>query len=202
MKSRYIEDNELQNVLQSVARDKKSMVFYLPLVVALETGLRVGDVIKIKRSEVVGNDINYIAQKTGKKGIAHLTNTTRKLLVENYVENSGEWLFPSPVNKGEHITRQAVWKRAKKLARSSGVDPSGFSPHSMRKNFAVKTFREHGIKATQNALQHSRIDTTEIYALSDYSTGENGNKPILRKELDLIFKLLQQFLISEMRNTN
>ena len=100
MKSRYIENNELQNVLQSVARDKKSRVFYLPLVVALETGLRVGDVIKIKRSEVVGNDINYIAQKTGKKGIAHLTSTTRKLLVENYVENSGEWLFPSPVNKG------------------------------------------------------------------------------------------------------
>ena len=74
------------------------------------------------------------------------------------------------------------------------MPPEGISPHSMRKVFAVELYREKGFRAVQEALQHANCATTEIYSFADWSTGENADLPLKRKDLQLIVKLVLEAL--------
>ena len=179
MKSRYVEQGELRKLREVLPAE-----YWLPFWVSLETGLRVGDVVKIKCKDVKEDGIHYVAEKTGKRGIAPISASLRKAL-----NKKGKYIFPSSRNKDKHLTRQAVWSRIKRGGERAGVDVEGLSPHTMRKVFAVDTYREKGFKAVKEALQHTNAATTEIYSFSDWSTGENAEKPLTRKDLQLIIKM-------------
>ena len=86
MKSRYIEETEISK-LRAVTREEA----FLPLMLSLETGLRVGDVVSLKVSAVKPDGVHYTAQKTRKQGIAPISAELRKRL-----NKKGKWLFPSP----------------------------------------------------------------------------------------------------------
>lgn len=184
MKSKYIESEEVEKLRESL-----DLNAWLPLCVALETGLRVGDVVSLRRTSLKEDGIHYRAQKTRKNGIAPISAELRKLLPKK-----GKWLFPSPYKRGEHITRQCVWARIKRAAKRAGVSPEGVSPHTLRKVFAVELYREKGFKAVQTALQHTNGATTEIYSFADFATGSNANEPLKRKDLQLIIKMVIEAL--------
>lgn len=182
MQSIYIDDQQIRT-LRSLMTSNAWLVFWL----TVETGLRVGDAVGLAWDGVAYCEIIFTAQKTGKVGHARIS-------AELYSElrarrTASPWVFPSPKDPRKHLTRQAVWYRVKKACERSGIDPEGISPHSFRKHFAVETFKRSGLRATQEALQHDRALTTELYALSDFSTGQNAEKPLLRRDLDLIVKL-------------
>lgn len=185
MKSRFIDRDELSKVRKAVPDE-----LWLPFRVALETGLRVGDVVKIKRKDIKPDGIHYIAEKTGKKGVAPISASLRQALKKG----AGEYCFPSPTKRGCHITRQALWSRLKKAGQSAGVDLDGVSPHALRKVFAVETYREKGFAAVKNALQHTNSLTTEVYSFADWDTGENANKPLTRRDLKLIVRMVIEAL--------
>lgn len=184
MKSRYIDLGDLEKVEKVMDSEA-----FLPLRVSLETGLRIGDVVSLTRSNLKGDGIHYKAQKTGKRGIAVISSDLRKKL-----KGKGKWLFPSPYKPDKHLTRQAVWARIKSAGRRAGVNLEGLSPHTMRKVFAVELYRKKGFRAVQEALQHNNSATTEIYSFSDWSTGENACLPLQRKDLQLIVKMCLEAL--------
>lgn len=184
MKSKFLDPAEIKK-LHSVMTDET----WLPLWVSLETGLRIGDVVKLRRRSLKADGIHYRAQKTKKTGVAKLSAELRRRLPK-----TGEWLFPSPYKPGKHITRQCVWARIKAGAKRAGVELEGCSPHSMRKVFAVELYREKGFKAVQEALQHSHSATTEIYSFADWDTGESANLPLVRRDLKLIVKMVLEAL--------
>ena len=185
MKSKYIESSEIKK-LESFSRADAWLLFR----VSLETGLRIGDVVKLKRSNVKDDGIHYRAQKTNKNGIAPISAALRRELLAK----RGKWLFPSPYKHGEHITRQCAWARIKRACELAEIDSEGISPHSMRKVFAVELYREKGFKAVQEALQHRNTATTEIYSFADWSTGANADKPLCRKDLALIIRMVVEAL--------
>lgn len=164
---------------------------WLPLAVSLETGLRVGDVVKLRRANLQPDGLHYRAQKTGKAGKAKISSGLRKQLEAG---RKGKWLFPSPYKSGAHITRQCVWARVKRACKAQNIDPEGVSPHSMRKVFAVELYRDRGFRAVQEALQHSNGATTEIYSYADWSTGKNADAALTRKDLQLIVKMVIEAL--------
>jgi integrase len=176
MQSKYLEKDEVTKLRQVMSERQ-----FLPLWVSLETGLRVGDVVAIKRTNVKADGIHYRAQKTNKYGVAPISRELREALAK-----SGKWLFPSPKNPDKHITRLTVWHRIKSAGKRVGLDLHGVSPHAMRKVFAVELYKEQGFKAVKQALQHNNNATTEIYTFSDWTTGENANIPLQRKDLALI----------------
>lgn len=182
MQSIYI-DNEILSKLRGAMTPAAWLVFWL----SSETGLRVGDCVGLRRDSLSQGKIFYVAEKTGKPGSAKISVELYRALHSRVIDSP--WVFPSPKDPRKHLTRQAVWYRIKKACYRVGIDPEGISPHSMRKHFAVETFKRSGLKATQEALQHDRAITTELYALSDFSTGQNAEKPLLRRDLDLIVKL-------------
>ena len=192
LKSRYIEDYEL--VALKEAFDNPSL--YLPFEVALSTGLRIGDVLKIRKEDIRDGRLYYVAEKTGKSGCVALTSELADKLIKN--ANKSVWCFPSPKKRGKHLTRQAAWSRlknvAKKLGSEANVVSDGISPHSYRKTFAVDLFKREGITAVMSALQHSNIQTTELYALSDFISGANAEKPLLRKDIPYIVARVIEFL--------
>lgn len=184
MKSTYLDSATVEAL-----REHLDITSWLPLWVSLETGLRVGDVVRLKPRNVQADGIHYRAEKTGKYGVAKISEKLRKALPKK-----GKWLFPSPTRIGKHITRQAVWARVKAAAKRSGVEADGVSPHSLRKVFAVELYREKGFGAVKEALQHANSATTEIYSFADWSTGKNADLPLTRKDLQLVVKMCLEAL--------
>ena len=190
MKSRFLEDRELEKLLACLKPGED-----LPIRLALETGLRVGDCVALRPLQVffrVGKAertfIFYKAEKTGKIGHATISE---ELALEIRRQAGEFWCFPSKKNPRKHIRRETVWARLKRAAERAGINAEGVSPHALRKCFGVKVFKEHGIVAAKNALQHSDVTTTEIYALSDFLSGENAKKVLTRGDLLMVLRVLE-----------
>ena len=183
MQSIYIDESQIAQLRGSMTSDAW-LVFWL----TSETGMRVGDAVSLPWDGVSYCEIVFVAQKTKKVGYAKISSELYNALRAR--KTASPWVFPSKKDPTKHLTRQAVWYRIKKACERVGIDPAGISPHSMRKFVAVETFKASGLKAVQDALQHDRPITTEIYAFSDFSTGQNAEKPLLRRDLELLVKLI------------
>ena len=129
--------------------------------VSLETGLRIGDVVALRASALVGNKLTYTAQKTGKSGVSSLSVD----LANKLRKNSGKTYIFESDSKSGHRTRQTVWKDMKQAAQRAGLS-GNVAPHSARKTHAVQTFRTKGFAATQRELQHDNPSTTMLYVFS------------------------------------
>lgn len=159
----------------------------LALEVSLYTGLRIGDVLKVRPSDLRSDGLHFVAEKTGKEGVAPLSRRLSEKLLKN---GNRFWCFPhrdSPRKK--HRTRQAVWKdvkRAADIVRAAGLlSDQNVAPHSGRKTFAVVDKAAHGAAHAQAALQHSNRATTEIYTEADKLVGippsYRDNTEVLRR---------------------
>jgi integrase len=186
VRSKYISDAYVKLLEGQLKREE-----WLPLEVARQTGLRIGDVVALRRSDLEGNTIHFVAQKTNKAGSAVISAELSAELRSRRNRRS-KWLFPSPKNPREHLTRQACWARVKKACERLGVPPDGVSPHSMRKAYAVELYKREGLQAASRALQHDRAATTELYVMSDYLSPDNENRPILRKDFDTLVRFIYQ----------
>lgn len=165
MKSDYIKLSVYNRIFQYMQYENA-----LCLRLCLETGLRVGDALKVKAEDIDGRTISYIAEKTGKAGKKVITQKLAKDLKR--LSGGGGYCFKGRFGGDTHRTRQAVWNDVKKASKLAGV-PANVSPHSTRKTYAVGLFHEKGIAETEKELQHDRIDTTLLYAFSDLLSGES-----------------------------
>lgn len=193
MKSRYLTDEELTAVF-AVLEPQKRLLYDL----TLNTGLRIGDVVKARKSDFCAADngimlMRYVAEKTGKRGTAVLPPELARRIAAAPKGRRG-YLFPSRTSRSGHITRQAAWKWFKAAGKAAGVSLDGCSPHALRKVYAVKLRHERGIAAAQKALQHDRESTTAIYAFSDVYAGKAENEPILWRDVDELVNLVAERL--------
>lgn len=168
MTSEYLPKTDYAPILRRMSYENR-----LAIQLSLCTGLRLGDVLKSTPADLVGNKLNYVAEKTGKRGTASLSRT----LADKLRKNANQyWLFPSPYRHGmNHRHRSTVYKDFV-YARERAKVEEHVTPHSARKTFAVETRNEKGFDEVKKALQHDNIGTTMLYALSDYKTAQNGLK--------------------------
>lgn len=141
----------------------------LALRVALETGLRIDDVLSLRAEQIVRRTIYGIAEKTDKPYRKTISAELAKRL-GSLKPNKGGFIFPHRLDPTKHRTRQAVWCNMKKAAALMGVKLN-VAPHSARKTYAVEMFKDKGLEQTQKELQHDRISTTMLYAFSDMLCG-------------------------------
>lgn len=156
----------------------------LALRTSLETGLRISDVLALEVQNFHGNSFEFTASKTGKKG----RKTISADLARRLRQISGEkWVFTGRFGDKPR-TRQAVWKDVKKAAAALKISEN-LSTHSARKTYAVETFHNEGFSKTQKELQHSRADTTMLYAFSDILTGGRRGSD---ERIDEILRLVRE----------
>lgn len=133
-----------------------------------DTGLRISDAIKVKHGDFDNfGYLHYKAVKTGKNGRVKVSQT----FIDQYIvpdkKYKKRFVFVSPKNPQNHICRQTVYLHIKKACKLCGISDVGISPHSARKSFAVRDFREFGLGKTMHDLQHKDASTTLLYAMSD-----------------------------------
>lgn len=169
VKSDYI-DPKLLDVLLATMHAENA----LAVRVSLETGLRIGDVLSLRREAIAQSErITVVEKKTGKEKEIRLSARTREAVL---TQSEGyEWAFPSPLKLGQPRRRQTVWRDVKRAATFCGLTLN-ITPHTARKVYAVSKFKREGLKSTQDALNHDNITTTLLYAFSDALTA--------RKELE------------------
>lgn len=166
MKTEYLLDREVELVLQLLTYDNR-----LVMRTCLHTGLRIGDVLRLKPSQLKPN-FWITEQKTGKRRQVGLPGPLLEDLRSN---GDGEWVFPG-ARPGKHRTRQAVWKDVKRAAQAARLTVNA-APHSARKVYAVKLLNKYGdLERVRRALNHGGVEVTLIYAMADKQLTAKGRR--------------------------
>lgn len=137
----------------------------LAILTSLCTGLRIGDVLALKSSDLLKERFTVKEEKTGKSRRIRLP----KQLRDDLLKQAGRYyVFEHRCDPKKHRTRQAVNKDIKRACELFRVKHLNISPHSARKIYAVKQYRKScDIKRVQALLNHSNESVTLIYALAD-----------------------------------
>ncbi len=130
--------------------------------VCLATGLRVGDVLRLRPEQLKPN-FWVTEAKTQKRRQVGL----REPLLSDLRKAAGKyWVFAGR-DPRKPRTRQAVWKDVKRAAWALRL-PQNVAPHSARKVYAVQLMEKYGnIERVRRALNHADAAVTMIYALAD-----------------------------------
>lgn len=150
----------------------------LLIVLGLNTALRVSDLISIHWKDVYNFDenkvlkhLNLIEKKTGKKTCIYLNqNITAALLhYQKYLIDGkqlikpDDYLFQSPVNPENSLTRIQVFRIIKKAAEYYQLEGT-ISCHSLRKTFGYHAWKQ-GISPVMlvDIYNHSSFEVTKRY---------------------------------------
>lgn len=158
MRTEYLLDREVENVLAALTPSNR-----LVMRVALHTGLRISDILKL-RTDQLASRLWVREAKTGKRKQVGLPGP---LLDDLRAHSGAVYVFPSRCNPNAHRTRQAVWRDVKRAAKAFRI-PQNVAPHSFRKVYAVGLLERYGdIARVRRALNHSSDSVTVVYALAD-----------------------------------
>lgn len=136
------------------------------------TGMRVSEVINLKEEDIHAElKLIKVFGKGSKERLVPVTDlaldwlkkyqeTVREPLLLEKGENS-EFVFLN--NRGQSLTRQAVWQIIKRYCKLCGITKD-VTPHTLRHTFATHLL-ENGadLRVVQEILGHSDISTTQIY---------------------------------------
>ena len=167
----------------------------LAIRVSLETGMRIDDVLSLRRKNIKGRKLYYTAQKTGKEDKKVISQGLLVMLNKNLsTEDENEYIFKHRLKKGKHRTRQAVWKNVKKACAEIGLERN-ITPHSARKSYAVELFHDKGLNITQKELQHENANTTLLYAFSEMLINDKQSNEINNIDFDLLCETIAERVV-------
>lgn len=175
----YREVHEVQAFLEAALKNRSpslGMRDYCLARFLVSSGLRLSACLGLTLDDVRYRDgLPYAVRYLGKGNKEH-----EKLLTEGAAQALAQWLkhrkgYPALSRQiwihlqgraaGQVITPRAVQLMFKRVARRAGLDPRGFSPHKLRHSFATWLRRKGvALDVIREALDHSSIQTTQIYA--------------------------------------
>ncbi len=125
-------------------------------------GLRIGDILKLRLSDIIRDGDRYrldiIEEKSGKK-----REFTVPLEIYAYIQNYALESNIRTTAKLFEISERAVNKHLQKVCKYLNLE--GIGSHSFRKFFATTIYNNnrHNINLVRVLLQHSSIATTQRY---------------------------------------
>ena len=139
---------------------------HLILAYALDTGLRVSDMLKAKARDSKRGYWRGVEEKTGKAKYQEFSDSLR-LLILDYIDihelSDDDYLFYNDRNRNKNISRQAVDKVIRHAGDMIGLDR--LSAHSLRKTFGYMAYKskQYDISELQYIFNHSSPKTTLRY---------------------------------------
>ncbi len=166
----YLTIEEMEILLNTPDNSPAGMRDSTLMEVLYASGIRVSELISIKRADV-NTEMGFIrvSGKGSKERIVPITDFVAKKL-DHYVTDIRPQLLKGDdnedlfiTNRGRGFTRQGLWKTIKKYETLSGISKN-ITPHTFRHSFATHLI-ENGadLRAVQEMLGHSDISTTQIY---------------------------------------
>ena len=151
----------------------QSLRDYLLLVLGINTGLRVSDLLQLRMSELVDDKskikegIVLREKKTGKEKKFPINRAARLALEEFQKASKGynpsDYLFASQKGKSKPINRQQAWKILSDAAKAVGIMvPIG--THTLRKTFGYHAYKQGvDVELLQKVLNHAAPGVTLRY---------------------------------------
>lgn len=171
---KYLSLEECTALLQSVS-GKNAKRDYAALVLFLNCGMRLSELVSINLSDI-GGDYITITGKGNKQRSLYL-NEACKQAIEDYIKNERPYdnltedarnaLFVS--QKGTRMTSRAVQYVVEKRLKEAGLSDKNYSTHKLRHTAATMMHKYGGvdIRVLQDILGHENLGTTQIYTHVD-----------------------------------
>ncbi len=173
---RLLETAKRKVTIGRESQRSKALRLHCLLEILYATGMRVSELVALKRSSLVGDErILTIKGKGGRQRMVPLNSAAQKALA-CYIDDrdmaalkdgdgraASPWLFPSWGQQG-HLTRQRLAQELKALAKDADIETNRVSPHVLRHAFASHLIeRGADVRSVQKLLGHADIATTQVY---------------------------------------
>ena len=170
---KYLNLDESIKLLQSVNGKKNVARDYAILVLFMNCGLRLSELVGINVNSIRGDTLTVIG-KGNKERTVYLNKACQDAIAAYMAERSKLKVIKDPKalflsERKVRISPKTVQYLVKKYITASGLDPDKYSPHKLRHTAATLMYK-HGnvdIRALQSILGHESIATTEIYTHID-----------------------------------
>lgn len=134
---------------------------YPLFIIGMNTGLRIGDIVKLQIKNFQDGYLILVEGKTHKRKTIVINNELQEVLYDYYPNGlSNDYLFPS--QKGGHIGEVQVWRWFKEAKRKCRIKYN-IATHTMRKSLGKKVNDKYGIDETQMILGHDNQRDTLRY---------------------------------------
>lgn len=139
---------------------------------AIDSKLRGCDVVSLRVGDVVADGIprrraTVVQQKTGHPVQFEITDQTRQSVarwLERRPAPGGDWLFPSRLWPGQHLSTRQYSRLVKWWIELIGLEPSGYGTHSLRRTKVCLLYKKTGnLRACQLLLGHTKLESTVRY---------------------------------------
>lgn len=162
MRAEFIEKGEFVRMLKDMREDCK-----LVMLVSLETGLRVSDVLGLTYAQALLH-APITERKTKKTCTIDLPSYLDSAISARWARSSCQasaLVFPSDRDTRKPLHRSTVYRAVKRAFDDCGAN---VTPHTARKIYAVELYRQTGrIEEVQRRLRHDSPETTLLYIFSD-----------------------------------
>jgi integrase/recombinase XerD len=164
---KVLSEEEVVRLLEVPEGEKHGLRDRTMLELLYATGLRVSELVNLKRSDINMEGGFLVASgKRSKQRIVPLGSFARQIIREylKVVGVPGSFLFAN--RQGVPLSRQTVWKIIRKYA--ARVTSRHVSPHTLRHTFATHLLEGGAdLRSVQILLGHEDISTTQIYTHVD-----------------------------------
>ncbi|RND00258.1 site-specific integrase [Lysinibacillus halotolerans] len=167
---RYVEPIREKDWLEEFLNyfKENSMRDYVMFMVGIHTGLRISDILPLKKRDVLGTHIMIFEKKTGKQKRFIIPSPLRKVLDE-YIKDlrNTDYLFESQkktnTGKPKPIDRTRAYRIIQEAAEAIGY-PEPIGTHSMRKTFGYTFYSKYKeVASLMKIFNHSKETTTLFY---------------------------------------
>jgi len=149
----------------SAPRQMTALRLYVLLELLYATGLRVSELVSLKRSAVMRDGAFLTVVGKGRKERIVPMNDRARDAVRHWltVVEPGLYLFPARGEEG-YLSRQVFARDLKALAARAGISTARVAPHVLRHAFASHLLAGGAdLRVVQMLLGHADISTTQIY---------------------------------------
>jgi integrase/recombinase XerD len=149
----------------SLPRQLAAQRLYVLLELLYATGLRVSELVSLKRSAVMREGAFITVVGKGRKERVVPMNDRARDAVRSWVATlePGPFLFPAKGEDG-YLSRQVFARDLKALAGRAGIASARIAPHVLRHAFASHLLAGGAdLRVVQMLLGHADISTTQIY---------------------------------------
>jgi len=139
---------------------------------ALDSKLRGCDLVRLRVSDLLSaggakRRVVIVQQKTGRPVQFEVTEQARRSVaawVESKRLSFDDWLFPSRMKRGWHLSTRQYARLVDKWVALVGLDPAAYGTHSLRRTKVALLYKKTGnLRACQLLLGHTKLESTVRY---------------------------------------
>ena len=136
----YIPFEKATVIGEKLLRDKKANRIGLYIIIAINTGLRISDLLQLRCEDMQDEKLNLIEKKTKKNRQIKINGSIRKAMSSLEIK-APDYLFLS--QKGCPYTTQSLNRILKEVFKKESTTLN-ISSHSLRKSFGRKVYENNG----------------------------------------------------------